>query len=204
MSDDKLEHLIDRLPDREAARRLLPRLEAEQPALFASVRAKPAVLANLMTLAAYSPWLGDVLLAQPEIVEWLARQRNLDRTYTKETFLEELGRYAARINGVDTVAITKLDVLDTVATIKICTGYRLHEAVLDYPPSNVATLSRVEPIYEEMPGWQQPTTGVRRFDQLPNEARDYIARLCELVGARIGMVSVGPGREQIVEVSSLF
>jgi adenylosuccinate synthase len=115
-----------------------------------------------------------------------------------------LGRYAARINGVDSVAITKLDVLDTVATIKICTGYRLHEAVLDYPPSNVATLSRVEPIYEEMPGWQQPTTGVRRFDQLPNEARDYIARLCELVGARIGMFSVGPGREQIVEVSSLF
>ena len=101
MSDDRLEHLIDRLPDREAARRVLARLEAEQPALFASVRTRPAVLANLMTLAAYSPWLGDVLLAQPEVVEWLARQRNLDRTYTKETFLEELGRYAARHTDLD-------------------------------------------------------------------------------------------------------
>ena len=115
-----------------------------------------------------------------------------------------LARYAARINGVDTMIVTKLDVLDQMPTIKICTGYRLHDTVLDFPPTNIATLARVEPIYEEMSGWQQPTTGARRFEQLPAEAQNYIARLCELTGARIGMVSVGPGREQIIEVDPLF
>jgi adenylosuccinate synthase len=115
-----------------------------------------------------------------------------------------LARYAARINGVDTMIITKLDVLDTLATIKICTGYKLHDAELDYPPTNILTLGRVEPIYEEMRGWQQPTNGVRAFEQLPSAAQDYVARLCELTGARIGMVSVGPSREQIVEVNPLF
>jgi len=115
-----------------------------------------------------------------------------------------LGRYAAQINGVDTVAITKLDVLDTLPRVKICVGYRLHDSELDYPPANIATLERVEPIYEEMPGWQRPTSGLRRFDQLPTEAQSYIARLCELVGARIGIVSVGPGREQIITVNDLI
>jgi adenylosuccinate synthase len=115
-----------------------------------------------------------------------------------------LARYAARINGIDTVAITKLDVLDTLARIKVCIGYRLHDTEIDYPPANIAIFGRVEPIYEELPGWQVPTSGVRQFDQLPSQARDYIARLCELIGARIGIVSIGPGREQVIEVNPLL
>lgn len=99
--DEKLEQAIERLPDSEAARRLYGRLEAELPAQFASLARKPATLVNLMTLAAYSPWLGDVLLAQPDVVEWMSRQRNLDRGYRKEDFLEELGRYGARHSNVD-------------------------------------------------------------------------------------------------------
>lgn len=99
--DEKLERLIERLPDREAARRVVVRLEEERPAQFASIRRKPAVLANLATLAAYSPWLGDVMLAQPDVVDWLARQRNVERGYSKEDFLEELGRYAARNTDLD-------------------------------------------------------------------------------------------------------
>jgi adenylosuccinate synthase len=113
-------------------------------------------------------------------------------------------RYALRINGCDTLVITKLDVLDTMPRIKICTGYRRNDTELDYPPANTSILAQVEPIYEEMPGWMSPTTGVRRFGDLPAEARDYVARLCELVGARLGMVSVGPGREQIIEVNPIF
>ena len=113
-------------------------------------------------------------------------------------------RYAARINGIDSVAITKLDVLDTLPRIKVCIGYRLHETKLDHPPSNITVLGQVEPIYEELPGWQVPTSGVRRFSQLPEEAQSYLARLCELIGARLGIVSVGPGREQIIEVTELF
>lgn len=115
-----------------------------------------------------------------------------------------LARYAARINGIDTMVITKLDVLDTLPKIKICVGYRLHDAELSYPPTNVLVLGKVEPIYEEMPGWQRPTSSVASFDRLPPEAQDYIARLCELTGAQIGMISVGPGRDQIIEVNSLF
>ena len=101
-------------------------------------------------------------------------------------------------------AITKLDVLDSLPAIKVCTGYRLHDAELDYPPANIAVLGKVEPIYEELPGWRTPTSSIRRFDQLPSEAQDYIARLCELTGTRLGIVSVGPGREQIIEVNPLF
>lgn len=115
-----------------------------------------------------------------------------------------LARYAAQTNGIDTIAITKLDVLDTLPRIKICVGYRLHDTELTYPPANIAILGRVVPIYEEVPGWQSPTSGVRRFDQLPEAAQAYIARLCELIGARIGFVSVGPSREQIIEVNKLF
>ncbi len=113
-------------------------------------------------------------------------------------------RYAVAINGIDTVAITKLDVLDTMPRIKVCVGYRRNDTALDYPPANTAILDQVEPIYEELPGWMTPTTGARRFEDLPTEARDYVARLCELVGARLGMISVGPNRDQIIEVNRIF
>ncbi len=115
-----------------------------------------------------------------------------------------MARYAARINGVDTVAITKLDVLDNFAQIKICVGYKLHDAAIDYPPTTSAVLSQVEPIYEEMPGWQTPTTGIRRFRDLPDEAQAYVARLCRLIGARLGLVSIGPERDQIITVNEVF
>ncbi|MFO7167182.1 MAG: adenylosuccinate synthetase, partial [Chloroflexota bacterium] len=111
---------------------------------------------------------------------------------------------AVAINGIDTVAITKLDVLDTMPRIKVCVGYRRNDTALDYPPANTAILDQVEPIYEELPGWMTPTTGARRFEDLPTEARDYVARLCELVGARLGMISVGPNRDQIIEVNRIF
>ncbi|RRR75256.1 MAG: adenylosuccinate synthase [Candidatus Viridilinea halotolerans] len=115
-----------------------------------------------------------------------------------------MARYAVQVNGIDTLAITKLDVLDTMPKIKICVGYRLHEAELEYPPATVAVLSHVEPIYEEMPGWMSPTSSARRFQDLPERAQAYIARLCQLVGARLGIVSIGPDREQTILVSEIF
>lgn len=113
-------------------------------------------------------------------------------------------RYAAQINGIDTLAITKLDVLDNLPSIKVCVGYKLNDTQLEYPPATVAVLSQVEPIYEELPGWRTPTTGVRRFQDLPDAAQVYVARLCQLVGARLGIVSVGPGRDQVIEVAELL
>lgn len=115
-----------------------------------------------------------------------------------------LARYAAQINGIDTIAITKLDVLDNLPTIKICVGYRLNETYLEYPPATVAVLERCEPIYEELPGWRVSTRNVRHFNDLPEAAQAYVARICHLVGARLGLVSVGPSREQVIQVVDLF
>ncbi|MGQ9925586.1 MAG: adenylosuccinate synthase [Chloroflexaceae bacterium] len=115
-----------------------------------------------------------------------------------------LARYAAQINGIDTIAITKLDVLDNLPTIKICIGYRLNETCLEYPPATVAVLERCEPIYEELPGWRISTRDVRHFYDLPEAAQAYVARICQLVGARLGLVSVGPSREQVIQVVDLF
>ncbi len=115
-----------------------------------------------------------------------------------------LARYAAQINGIDTIAITKLDVLDNLPTIKICVGYRLNETHLEYPPATVAVLERCEPIYEELPGWRVSTRDARHFHDLPEAAQAYVARICQLVGARLGLVSVGPSREQVIQVVDLF
>jgi adenylosuccinate synthase len=115
-----------------------------------------------------------------------------------------MARYAVQLNGIDTLAITKFDVLDTMPTIKVCVGYQLNDTQLEYPPATVATLDKVEPIYEELPGWMTPTTGIRRFQDLPDAAQAYLARICHLAGARLGVVSVGPGRDQVIEVVDLF
>ncbi len=115
-----------------------------------------------------------------------------------------LARYAAQVNSIDTVALTKLDVLDSLPMIKICVGYKLHDAELDYPPATTAVLAQVEPIYEELPGWQTPTSHIRRFRDLPETAQAYVARLCQLIGARLGLVSVGPERDQTIMVHEIF
>lgn len=115
-----------------------------------------------------------------------------------------MARYAAEINGIDLVAITKLDVLDTMPRIKICVGYRRHDEILNYPPIATALFREIEPVYEEMDGWLQPTTHIRRFEDLPEQAQAYVARLCQFVGARLGIVSVGPEREQIIQVNTIF
>jgi adenylosuccinate synthase len=115
-----------------------------------------------------------------------------------------MARYAAQLNGIDTIAMTKLDVLDTMERIKICVGYRLHDAELDHPPSTIAVLEQVEPIYEELPGWQTPTSHIRNFYQLPEAAQAYVARICQLIGARLGIVSVGPERDQTIVAGEIF
>lgn len=115
-----------------------------------------------------------------------------------------MARYAAQVNGIDTVAITKLDVLDGLKTIKICTGYKLHEATLEFPPATTAVLEQVEPVYEELPGWMSSTTAIRRFQDLPEAAQSYVARICQLVGARLGIISVGPDRDQTIMAIEVF
>jgi adenylosuccinate synthase len=107
-------------------------------------------------------------------------------------------RYSARVNGLDALALTKLDVLDGLERIDICTAYRCGSRTLAEFPSDIGQLSACQPIYETMPGWSSPTKGVRRFEDLPDAARRYIARLEEVSGVRAALVSTGSERDDTI------
>ncbi len=113
-------------------------------------------------------------------------------------------RFSTRINGFTGAAITRLDVLDTLPSLKICTSYSLDGQTIDYFPSNVAALERCQPIYEELPGWQTPTGHIRQYEQLPPRARQYITRLEELAGCPANLISVGKAREQTIHKTAIF
>jgi adenylosuccinate synthase len=107
-------------------------------------------------------------------------------------------RYSVRVNGFDSLALTKLDVLDRLKEIRICTGYRHEGRVVEEFPADLGILEGCEPVYEMMPGWESSTAGVRDFARLPSAAQRYVDRITELVGAEIGIVSTGPDREDTV------
>ncbi len=111
-------------------------------------------------------------------------------------------RHAARVNGMSAMAVTKLDVLDEMASIKICVGYRHRGRRYDDFPADIALLSACTPIYETHPGWRQDTTGVERFGQLPRNAQRYLRRISALVGVPICLVSIGLRRTQAFHVAS--
>ncbi len=107
-------------------------------------------------------------------------------------------RHAAMVNGIDDLAITNLDGLDTVETIKVCVAYRDGRKRYDYVPSDIEVLARCTPVYAEFSGWQTPTDAARSYKQLPLKAREYLKAIAELTGARLAIASVGPGREQTI------
>jgi len=115
-----------------------------------------------------------------------------------------MGRFSARVNGFSGACITRLDVLDVLPSLRICTGYRLNSETLTSPPSNTSLLARCEPLYEELPGWQSDTSGLRRFEDLPPQARSYVKRLEELTACPINIISVGPRREQTIVVKEII
>jgi adenylosuccinate synthase len=107
-------------------------------------------------------------------------------------------RYGVRINGLDALALTKLDVLDGLERIEICTAYRCGSRTLTEFPSDLSQLAACEPIYESMSGWDTPTRGARRFSDLPENARRYIARLEQVSGVPAAIVSTGSDREDTI------
>jgi adenylosuccinate synthase len=107
-------------------------------------------------------------------------------------------RYAVRVNGLDALALTKLDVLDGMPELQICTAYRCNGATLTEFPGEIAQLAQCEPIYETVPGWSQPTRSVRTYLDLPKAARAYIARLEELTGVPAAILSTGSAREDTI------
>jgi adenylosuccinate synthase len=109
-------------------------------------------------------------------------------------------RYAAEINGFDTVALTKLDILDTLDQIKVCTGYRLGGKACESFPAVSKELREVETVYETLPGWLSSTEGITKLEELPAAARDYVEFISERIGVPVGLVSTGPERSQTILV----
>lgn len=107
-------------------------------------------------------------------------------------------RYSVRVNGLTDIALTKLDVLDELAEIKICTGYTYQGKVLRELPAGHHVLCNCEPVYESFPGWQAPTGNAKKFDELPEHAQAYIHKIEELAGAKISIIAVGPERSQTI------
>ncbi|MDI9409685.1 MAG: adenylosuccinate synthase [Candidatus Pacebacteria bacterium] len=113
-------------------------------------------------------------------------------------------RQAVKTSGITGIALTKLDVLDGFTELKICTGYHLDGKVLDYLPARSRLQSRVEPIYETLPGWADTTAGARSWSQLPAEAIKYVRRLEELIDCPVALLSTSPKREDVILVHDPF
>ncbi len=112
--------------------------------------------------------------------------------------------YSARVNGLTELAITKIDVLDELEEIKVCTAYEYEGETITEFPTDSDKLAKCEPVYETFPGWQEDTTGVREYDDLPTNAKKYLTAISELSGVDIGVVSVGPKRTQTMLVKDFL
>ncbi len=113
-------------------------------------------------------------------------------------------RYSARLNGLTSAVLTRLDVLDHFPTIKVCTSYKVGGKTVDTMPAGTNDLLRAEPVYEELPGWMTPTAGIRKFDDLPKQAREYVHFIQEILETQLCLVSVGPEREQAITIKHIW
>jgi adenylosuccinate synthase len=109
-------------------------------------------------------------------------------------------RYASEINGFNSLALTKLDVLDALDEIKVCVGYKLHGEIIETFPSVSQDLDQIEPIYETLQGWKSETLGITKLEDLPVKAKEYVDFLSNSIGVEIGLVSTGPERDQTIIV----
>jgi adenylosuccinate synthase len=107
-------------------------------------------------------------------------------------------RFATIVNGIDQLAVTNLDGLDGLETLKICIGYELNGKQIEFPPACVRQFNRCQPIYIETPGWKRSTAGARTFSDLPIAAQNYLLKICELSGAKLMLVGVGQKREETI------
>jgi adenylosuccinate synthase len=113
-------------------------------------------------------------------------------------FDSAVARYAARLNGIGCAALMRLDILDELPSLKICTGYNFRGKHFDHPVANISHYKHSKPVYEEMPGWETNIGAAREWDELPQQCRDYVERVGELIGVPIELVGTGPRRDQFV------
>ena len=113
-------------------------------------------------------------------------------------------RYSAQVNGFTSVVLTRLDVLDGISPIKVCTAYRIDGEVIPHSTTNNEVLQRCQPVYEEFPGWDQPTASIQKLEELPESARRYVTRLEELIGVPVNLISTGPKREETIPIRPII
>jgi adenylosuccinate synthase len=109
-----------------------------------------------------------------------------------------------QINGVSGMCITKLDVMDGMETIRLGVGYRFGDAIYDISPAGAEAMQSCEPIYEELPGWSETTVGIKRYQDLPANARRYLQRMEEVCEVPVDMISTGPDREETIVLRHPF
>ena len=113
-------------------------------------------------------------------------------------------KYAARVNGITSISFMLLDVLTGFDKIKICTAYKMGDKIINNFPASLEDLAKCEPVYEELDGWNEDLTNIEKFEDLPENAKKYIARIEELIGVNIDLVSVGPNRTQTIIRKNIF
>ena len=113
-------------------------------------------------------------------------------------------KYAGQLSGTDYMAVTRLDILDSFDEIKMCTAYRVNGEVLNEIPASLKILAQVEPVYETFAGWKTDISKIRRYEDLPLNARKYLERMAEVTGIKLGIVSVGPNRDQTIVLENIF
>jgi adenylosuccinate synthase len=144
-----------------------------------------------------------------EIGERLGRRGNEFGTVTGRKrrcgwFDAVLARQSVTIGGIEGVVLTKIDVLDGLETLRICTGYRLNGLTLDYLPAGMRDQAACEPIFEDLPGWREETAGLRDYDALPAAAKAYVRRIEALIGAPVVLVSTGADRDDTIVLRDPF
>ncbi len=110
-------------------------------------------------------------------------------------------RYAGLLSGIDYMAITRLDILDVFDEIQMCVGYKYKGKILNEIPASLKVLAEVEPVYETFEGWKTDISGIRSYDELPDNAKKYLERMAEVTGIGLGIVSVGPNRDQTIVIA---
>ena len=113
-------------------------------------------------------------------------------------------RYSATVNGYTSAVLTRLDVLDGIESVRVCVAYELNGERIDHFPSRTTILEQCVPVYEDLPGWTEPTASARDVNVLPKEAKQYIERLEALIGCPIDLISTGPKREESITVRPIM
>jgi adenylosuccinate synthase len=110
------------------------------------------------------------------------------------------GRHSVRVNGFNSIAVTRLDILDDLPSLKICTAYEIDGTELEEFPARTELLARCQPVYEELEGWRENTSSATAWDQLPPAAQHYVERLSQMLGIPVGVIGVGEDRSQSIQL----